>query len=85
MSSSEQPNWLTPDAGAPAPAVQQTSTTPMEVDAAAAAAGTGATAANTNAAADDAELPGIILTMRLANMGAAVTLMAFSVSGVMSS
>lgn len=41
--------------------------------------GTGATASGTAAGADDGDLPGVILTMRLANMGVAIALVAVSI------
>jgi hypothetical protein len=71
----DSPAWLSEDSRGAAPAA------PDPIIAAAPVAAPPLTSSN-NAAfdADDKELPGIILIMRLANMGASVALMACSVS-----
>jgi hypothetical protein len=92
MSTAATPNWLSSEtsggataaaseglepatAAAPAPATDSATTSAVS----AAGAGATAPAAAAAAEADDAELPGVILTMRLANMGVAVALIAIAV------
>lgn len=69
------PAWLQPNIEAPAPVVDDggiTSVAPPPPPAP-------DTTTSAAAEADDDDLPGVILTMRLANMGAAVALMTISV------
>jgi hypothetical protein len=76
----DAPSWLSADAPAPAPAapvpdskvVLSTQAPPDP------SASTNATAAN-GGSEESSELPGIILVMRLANMGAAITLIICSI------
>jgi hypothetical protein len=75
----DSPSWLTPDgdgAAAPAPAE------PMEFEssAPAPAAAAESTSRAAPAVADDPDLPGVILTMRLANMAVSIALIVCSVS-----
>jgi len=74
----DSPSWLSPDEGGAAPApAPATESFEISGNNDAAAAGQSSTTAMTQA--DDADLPGIILMMRLANMGVASALMACSV------
>jgi len=81
---SETPGWLSPTSGAGAPAgdsntFEMTSgVTPEPSPGASAAAGSNGNSSG-EAATDDNDLPGVILTMRLANMGVAIALVACSV------
>jgi hypothetical protein len=70
MATHDAPSWLTPEeTSAPAPAVPE------------ATASDKVSAINTaQQEIDDRELPGIILAMRLANMGVSIALMTVSVS-----
>lgn len=81
MQDPNTPSWLsgTPaatDVAPPAPTNDALQTVPVD-SAAAAPAGSNEAAAS---AVDESDLPGVILIMRLANMGAAVALMTCSVS-----
>ena len=69
----DAPSWLSNDDNAAAPAA---ATQSFEMSSGA----DGAPAASTTSVPDDPDLPGVILTMRLANMGVAAGLMACSVS-----
>ena len=69
MASNDAPSWLTPEADV----------TPIAVEPVAVAPTKNMTSSQTEI--DDKELPGIILAMRLANMGVSIALMAVSVSG----
>jgi hypothetical protein len=76
MTDLNTPAWLTPEADAPAAVAQPASVG----DSLAPAPGNSATSnAETDATAEDPELPGVILTMRLANMAAASALIVISV------
>lgn len=84
MDDPNQPSWLSESGtksapAAAAPAADIASSTVHVDSLAAPAAGESATAMN---AADEAELPGVILTMRLANMGVAIALVIISVRSV---
>lgn len=71
MATNDSPSWLTPtETPAPAP----------EVVAPAAPSVKSSMNNNAQQDIDDKELPGIILAMRLANMGVSIALMACSVS-----
>jgi len=72
----DTPSWLSSDEGgaAPAPAPAKESLEIAGDDGNAAAANT-----STTTTPDDADLPGIILMMRLTNMGVAAALIACSV------
>ena len=75
----DAPSWLSPDEGgaaAPAPATNATESFEISGN----DGGAAAPAASTTSSPDDADLPGVILMMRLANMGVAASLMACSVS-----
>lgn len=87
---SETPSWLSPANDAAAGggggtdnntnAFEMTSgVTPESTSNHQIAAGPTASGATSAAAADDQDLPGVILTMRLANMGVAIALVACSV------
>jgi hypothetical protein len=77
MADPNTPTWLSDNVGGAAPAVQQDAiqTVPID-DAAVAPVPGGADSAEVASAplADDKDLPHVILMMRLANMGAAVSL-----------
>jgi hypothetical protein len=95
MSTAATPNWLSSETAAdssgggglePAAATASAASAPATGSATTtgsgsiSAAGAGATAPAAAAdAAEDADLPGVILTMRLANMGVAVALIAIAV------
>jgi hypothetical protein len=70
-SMTDTPTWLSKENAAPAPAPAAES---LEIN-----TGDDNTASRSTTAQDDADLPGIILMMRLANMGVATALMACSV------
>lgn len=83
---SEAPSWLTEDKDAGSPAMQTVSVdtpAPVASPAPAAAPGGSMSASATAVDPDDKELPGIILAMRLANMGVSIALMTCSVSDSM--
>ena len=78
---SQTPSWLSNDQPAVSATTTPTTTTnpsPLEVDASGAGSSPdgGAAADQSN---DEKELPGVILTMRLANMGVAAYLITVSV------
>lgn len=85
---SETPAWLNSDTNANAGSgdnFEMTTavtgsqpTTPL----ASATSGTGGSTISAGATEEDNDLPGVILTMRLANMGVAIALVACSVRGV---
>lgn len=81
----DTPSWLTPEGGAAAPAPAAPSAPDTfalnESTPTTSAAPTGSVPAA--AAGVDDELPGVILTMRLVNMGVACALMACSVRDMM--
>lgn len=70
MATNDAPSWLTPE---------ETSAPPPEVPVAVAPSQM-ASMTNAQSEIDERELPGIILAMRLANMGVSIALMAVSVS-----
>lgn len=79
---SETPGWLSPTNDASAGAAGDANTFEMTsgvTPESTTAAGSTASATTSGAAADDNDLPGVILTMRLANMGVAIALVACSV------
>lgn len=80
----DTPSWLTPEGGgaaAPAPAAPSAPDTFALNEGAPTTSTPSAPAATAGAAqAADDDLPGVILTMRLANMGVAVALIVCSVS-----
>ena len=81
--SSETPSWLSndqPSAVATGTSSRTTTPTPLEVDSSGTGTAGGSATAGGAAADDEKDLPGVILTMRLANMGAAAYLMTVSVS-----
>lgn len=81
---SESPSWLTEDKDAGSPAMQTVSVdTPAPVASPAPAAAPGGSMSASAVDPDDKELPGIILAMRLANMGVSIALMTCSVSDSM--
>jgi hypothetical protein len=69
----DAPSWLAPGNEAPAPAARDSTTLEVDNAAQAASANYGVTENQDN------DLPGIILTMRLANMGVAAGLITISV------
>lgn len=73
----DSPSWLTPQENA-APAMDVPIAAPKA--AAASAAAPSSSLMTEQMVADEKELPGIILVMRLANMGVSIALMACSVS-----
>ena len=73
MADPNAPSWLSQESPAAAPAA------PAPVAAAPAAAATAASTNGAGADADEAELPGVILTMRLANMAVVAALIVVSV------
>jgi hypothetical protein len=72
MGDPNTPNWLTES-------VPETEAPPTSVAPPPPPAPGAASASSTDLAADDADLPGVILTMRLANMGIAVALVVVAV------
>jgi hypothetical protein len=79
----EAPSWLTPEAGtsgAGSTSLSQGMTLDNNNSNAAASSGAAPSAGFSSTPDDDKELPGVILTMRLANMGVAVAVMTISVS-----
>ena len=74
---SETPSWLAPgnETAAPAPAAPA----PVGLDAPTNGGGAAESNYGVSSADDDKDLPGVILTMRLANMGVAGALIAVSV------
>lgn len=71
----DAPSWLSPDDGGAAAPAPAPATESFEISGNDGAAPT----SSTTTTSDDADLPGIILMMRLANMGVAVALMTCSV------
>lgn len=81
----QTPTWLSDSVGDSAPAVQQDAIESVPIDDVVAASGVDGGAAEAASApeADEKELPHVILMMRLANMGAAVALIACAVRTLM--
>ena len=79
----DTPGWLSPnnDAGTGGGGGDNTfeMTTGVTPEPTSGAVGGSTTTSTTAAAANDEDLPGVILTMRLANMGVAIALVACSV------
>mmetsp|Transcript_1250 Transcript_1250/g.2305 ORF Transcript_1250/g.2305 Transcript_1250/m.2305 type:complete len:204 (+) Transcript_1250:105-716(+) len=73
----DSPSWLSPDEGGAAAPAPATKTESFEISGNEGAAP--APSASNTSSPDDADLPGIILMMRLTNMGVAVALMACSI------
>jgi hypothetical protein len=80
MADPNTPAWLSDNVGGGAPAVKQDAIQTVPIDDAVAASG-GANSAEVSSApqAEEKDLPHVILMMRLANMGAAVALIACAV------
>mmetsp|Transcript_4891 Transcript_4891/g.6916 ORF Transcript_4891/g.6916 Transcript_4891/m.6916 type:complete len:182 (-) Transcript_4891:300-845(-) len=78
---SEEPSWLTPETGGAAPAPAAPDTFAINNGRSDSA---GESTRNAAVDANDSELPGVILTMRLANMGVSVALITCSVLLMMS-
>jgi hypothetical protein len=76
---SETPTWLSPGNEAPAPAPAPAGSSTGGLDTAITSGGATDSNYGVSSAADDRELPGVILTMRLANLGVAAALMTVSV------
>jgi hypothetical protein len=73
----DTPSWLSPEEGGAAAPAPATNTESFEISGNEGAAP--APSASNTSSPDDADLPGIILMMRLTNMGVAVALMACSI------
>ena len=78
------PSWLTEDAGGASPAPAAADPMPPVVtdstnDTPAVAAASSSTKADDDITKDDPDLPGVILMMRLANMGASIALIVCAV------
>ena len=84
MSDPNAPSWLSDDVGTTGVPADTLDAVPVSADSSAGTVNVNSSATNASQleqdAADEAALPGIILSMRLANMGAAVSLMTCSVS-----
>jgi hypothetical protein len=81
----QTPSWLSDSVGGSAPAVQQDAIESVPIDDAAAASGLDSAAAEVSSTpeADEKDLPHVILMMRLANMAAAVALIACAVRTIL--
>jgi hypothetical protein len=75
----QTPTWLSDSVGGSAPAVQQDAIESVPIDDAVAASGVDGAEAASAPEADEKDLPHVILLMRLANMAAAVLLIACAV------
>ena len=83
MDDPNQPSWLSESGTQPASApAAPAADSAAPVDSLAAPAGGSTTAASNTSAADEAELPGVILTMRLANMGVSIAIVVISVRSI---
>jgi hypothetical protein len=80
MSDPATPSWLTTDSNSNTRAPAEAASSPASDYAAGGSLAAPTGAATASVEPDAGELPGVILTMRLANMGVAAALIAISVS-----
>lgn len=81
MADQNTPTWLQETPAQPEPTGPTVIAPPPPPAPAPAGSAAAAETSHADITADDADLPGVILTMRLANMGASVALIVVAVSG----